>query len=1236
MNNGLKSVKTALCGLFDEKYVIILYYIPLTLKTKIMKKNLLSFCAMALLSMNALAQWTLPEVKTSDLKEGEVMFLYNKEANAFFRGLDEYWGTRAGVGIEGADSVKIVPAVASNVPEGTETSLDYDIPWLEVWDNETYLFQVYVSHNQKRWDETWFGIMAYDDIWIDRQNNTKSNVNFFWKVEKNSDGSYAIKASPKATVFADPDLYESFTEYDNEGQIIRKPALIGNERLGVDLSSQDLVACFEGYNGNASLSYDWYFVTKEDFEAIDFEQYTIYNEAMSLKAYIDASKAEYPTVDFSAAEAVYNNTSSTLEELKAAKELVKKAIVEFQSGGASPSNPKDMTAAITNASFDIQGDFTGWKGTTYNAGGNASTCAEFWNYDAFNAYQDLADLPAGIYKLGAKAIYRAGGAQEDYDRINDATCRYVKLYARTTEDSLYTSVPALASFASPSPLGADDAGITTDEGTMYLANSMYDFTAYKEAGLITETNVIVPVADGKLRIGVAKNQMFGGDWFVVDDYTLLYYGNSLEAYEFWRDDYLTTIPDLEGLVAEDALYNKAYLTAIETAIATAKTSTDKDVIAASVKAINPAIEALHANVAAYAAYAAKVAEVEAHFAEHDYLAGDSVDYIVDYLGDESAPGEYYPNGGARYILENQPLTTEKVIEETANVERWFQAAVRDGMAPGSDVSYLLTNPNFDNNSSKGWTWGSGTDYAINFNCVEKYEGKVDFYQTVENVPAGIYSISVQAFERPTGNGGYDGTESSKTFLFMNDSQTPVQNITVDVLPEDEAIDRENCLLSNDYLYTSADGVSGWVPNGMEGASIAFAAGRYYQKCYGIVGEDGVMTVGLTSNGQHVHWVLWDKFQLVYKGKNAESIKAILETTIQNAIDFKDNNEAVMNTLAKGELEKEIANAQAAIDTDYDTMNAALENLVAAIDDARDHVEVYSKFEDALWDVEETFIIYDGIISDEGVAAYEELSAKFDNTDNMTNAELQELIDECAYVIALIKMPAGLEDATDDEPIDLTEIITNADFAQGNANGWTLNLPNSNSLGYQGASYTNGDVSVAQFVEAWRTNNTPLENGTIEQTLRALPAGTYVLGVDIIVSKQNGSADDTKGVFLFASEDGGDRVAFEVATENGAPQHFELTFKKENAASAVTIGIETRSTTANWIAADNFTLVYYGTASGKVPGDGTGIEGVDATETVSSTYYTLGGVKVAAPVKGVNIVKSVLSNGAVRVQKVIVK
>ena len=51
---------------------------------------------------------------------------------------------------------------------------------------------------------------------------------------------------------------------------------------------------------------------------------------------------------------------------------------------------------------------------------------------------------------------------------------------------------------------------------------------------------------------------------------------------------------------------------------------------------------------------------------------------------------------------------------------------------------------------------------------------------------------------------------------------------------------------------------------------------------------------------------------------------------------------------------------------------------------------------------------------------------------------------------------------------------------------------------------------------------------------------------------------------------------------------------------------------------------------------TAIEEVEVAEVANRAYYTLGGVPVDAPVKGVNIVKTTYTNGKVEIQKVLVK
>ena len=46
--------------------------------------------------------------------------------------------------------------------------------------------------------------------------------------------------------------------------------------------------------------------------------------------------------------------------------------------------------------------------------------------------------------------------------------------------------------------------------------------------------------------------------------------------------------------------------------------------------------------------------------------------------------------------------------------------------------------------------------------------------------------------------------------------------------------------------------------------------------------------------------------------------------------------------------------------------------------------------------------------------------------------------------------------------------------------------------------------------------------------------------------------------------------------------------------------------------------------------------VEGDEVVSVSYYTAAGVAVAAPVQGVNIVKTVYANGVVKTEKIFVK
>lgn len=178
-----------------------------------------------------------------------------------------------------------------------------------------------------------------------------------------------------------------------------------------------------------------------------------------------------------------------------------------------------------------------------------------------------------------------------------------------------------------------------------------------------------------------------------------------------------------------------------------------------------------------------------------------------------------------------------------------------------------------------------------------------------------------------------------------------------------------------------------------------------------------------------------------------------------------------------------------------------------------------------------------------------------------------------------------------EKNDVSGVFTNNDFSSGNTNGWTItytkNSAEATNIGYQKAEYTNENVVISGFIEAWKDNNAPayLGDGSITQTIPSLPAGKYTLAVDAISSNQGriidksnpkGYPDDVE-LFATASLDG-KTYKTSLYTETAKPEHFEFTFI--HTGGSMTLGIRVTGSAdaimpANWIAMDNLKLYYYG-------------------------------------------------------------
>ena len=226
-------------------------------------------------------------------------------------------------------------------------------------------------------------------------------------------------------------------------------------------------------------------------------------------------------------EAVYNNTTSTEEELKAAQERIKDIEKEFVSGNidnASVENPYDATAYIVNPNYD--GNVNGWMGISTSW---YSTVAEIWNTSnsPYDTYQVINGLPNGVYEINVNSLHRIASFTDDHYKTaklaDDAQHRrtsqvYANDYWKLNFD--------FTDFATEYPLVDSEYQRI---GNFYVPDGQrYTDRAFNEEHWY-EHSLFATVKDGTLRIGVRCNPREPYSWTSIDSWRLKYYGTSAEA-----------------------------------------------------------------------------------------------------------------------------------------------------------------------------------------------------------------------------------------------------------------------------------------------------------------------------------------------------------------------------------------------------------------------------------------------------------------------------------------------------------------------------------------------------------------------------------------------------------------------------------------------------------------------------------------------------------------------------------
>ena len=155
-------------------------------------------------------------------------------------------------------------------------------------------------------------------------------------------------------------------------------------------------------------------------------------------------------------------------------------------------------------------------------------------------------------------------------------------------------------------------------------------------------------------------------------------------------------------------------------------------------------------------------------------------------------------------------------------------------------------------------------------------------------------------------------------------------------------------------------------------------------------------------------------------------------------------------------------------------------------------------------------------------------------------------------------------ATADNPLDMTDRITNPSFETGDLTGWTAT-----DMG----TMNNDFFTVMQgtwYVEKWTWRGNTVGDARISQKLTGLPAGRYRM----TVAAQNIQEDTPNvaqtGAWIFAGSH-----AKKVTIRN----NYTLEFVQ--IADEMEIGFEAKGATGNWLSVDNFRLEYISDDFGEV-------------------------------------------------------
>lgn len=632
-----------------------------------------------------------------------------------------------------------------------------------------------------------------------------------------------------------------------------------------------------GVNGVASAIHLW--MSFSDFRLVrlgDSEDGLVLAEANTLAADDDAVAVG----KLRDAIAAYND-GGEIADLAA-------AVAQFKTDNADQE--KDETAKVAT---------NGWKKFTGNDA--AGVCATQFapaitTYDGRSAqlaevyegngnttgqilYQDITGLTNGSYKVG---FY--GNAFSTSERDG---------FECTMED------------------GADDVAYV-------FANDQKAYITARIATSTTENNFRqfdVEVTNGTIKLGMGKDKDKSTNWHTMQIYQLTWFTTAKAVYALDKTEMTDLISEANVLAANE--YKTEGKDALNIAITAAQTALESNKLnisefEAEIQALRTAIETFTAAnyVAMTGTYYVQNATSGKYMAaghswgtqaivnesgldmtlsagadkkvtfDSQVFNGDNNHFLGSnlymdspayaWIIEQTGENEYTIGNGAKYL--GADASDNLVLVDEAVTWKFFAAAdvqsqcLADGLTAleaatadnGVDATFLLKDADFNRNDHRWAAWtvsdnctnknlGGGCTENNGNGCAESYHSLFTISQTVNNAPAGVYKMTAQGFFRQD-----DSVTEDSPLFFAGDKTAEIPAMT---------------------------GSEG----NMGDASVSFSNGQYtIEPIEFIVGEDGVLTVGIKNETAVHQWVIFDNFQLTYYGPAPKTTVTLAVTDAQYA------------------------------------------------------------------------------------------------------------------------------------------------------------------------------------------------------------------------------------------------------------------------------------------------------------------------------------------------------------------